>query len=105
VLVSTWCKHTQTLLSSRFANLSSYPLRKGRIQPNTPIERGTAEWTEIYKRRTAVEREFGRLKHTCGLAFLRVRGIERVRLHADLTILGRLALELAKARAVSAAAA
>jgi catechol 2,3-dioxygenase-like lactoylglutathione lyase family enzyme len=27
---------------------------------------------------------------------LRVRGIERVRLHADLTILGRLALELAK---------
>jgi hypothetical protein len=29
---------------------------------------------------------------------LRVRGIERVRLHADLTILGRLALELAKAR-------
>jgi hypothetical protein len=31
---------------------------------------------------------------------LRVRGIERVRLHADLTIMGRLALELARARAV-----
>jgi hypothetical protein len=47
-----------------------------------------------------VEREFGRLKHHYGLAILRVRGIERVRLHADLTILGRLALELARARAV-----
>jgi hypothetical protein len=45
-----------------------------------------------------VEREFGRLKHEFGLAFLRVRGIARVRLHADLIILGRLALELAKTR-------
>jgi hypothetical protein len=35
-----------------------------------------------------------------GLAFLRVRGIERVRLHADLTMLGRLALALPKARAI-----
>lgn len=47
--------------------------------------------------RSAVEREFGRLKHHYGLAMLRVRGIERVRLHTDL-ILGRLALELAKTR-------
>jgi hypothetical protein len=54
--------------------------------------------------RSAVEREFGRLKHHYALAMLRVRGIERARLHADLTILGRLALELAKARAVSIAA-
>jgi hypothetical protein len=29
------------------------------------------------------EREFGRSKHTYGLAFLGVRGIERVRLRAD----------------------
>ena len=39
-----------------------------------------------------------------GLAFLRVRGIERVRLHADLTMLGRLALALSRARAVPLAA-
>jgi hypothetical protein len=49
-----------------------------------------------------VEREFGRLKHDYGLAFLRVRRIERVRLHADLTMLGRLAL--ARVRAVPLAA-
>jgi len=54
----------------------------------------------LYKRRTSVEREFGRLKHEYGLAFLRVRGIERVRLHADLVMLGRLALALNRARAV-----
>jgi hypothetical protein len=38
------------------------------------------------------------------LAMLRVRGIERVRLPADLTILGSLALELAKTWAVPSAA-
>jgi len=38
------------------------------------------------------------------LAMLRVRGIERIRLHADLTILARLASALARARAVPLAA-
>jgi transposase len=52
----------------------------------------------LYRGRSAVEREFGRLKHHYGLAILRVRGLERVRLHADLTIIGRLALELSKTR-------
>lgn len=72
------------------------PLRKGRIQPETPIKRGTREWGDLYRRRTSVEREFGRLKHEYGLAFLRVRGIERVRLHADLTMLARLALAVSR---------
>jgi hypothetical protein len=47
-----------------------------------------------------VERENGRLKNEWALLPLRVRKIERVRLHADLTILARLATALAKARAV-----
>jgi hypothetical protein len=58
----------------------------------------------LYRRRSAVEREFGRLKHDYGLAFLRVRGIERVRLHADLVMLGRLSLALARSRAAPLAA-
>jgi transposase len=74
------------------------PLRRGRVQPETPIKRGTPEWGILYRRRTAVEREFGRLKHGFGLAILRVRGIQRVRLHADLIMLGRLALALHDAR-------
>jgi transposase len=58
----------------------------------------------LYRRRSAVEREFGRLKHDYGLAFLRVRGIERVGLHADLIMLARLASALTRARAVPLAA-
>ena len=45
-----------------------------------------------------MEREFGRLKHSWGLAPLRVRGLGRVRLHADLTMLARLAVALDSAR-------
>jgi len=74
------------------------PLRKGQPERALRVARSTDEWRSLYRRRSAVEREFGRLKHNFGLAMLRVRGIERVRLHADLTILGRLALELAKTR-------
>ena len=50
------------------------------------------------------DREFGRLKHEWALLPLRARGIERVRLHADLTILAKLACALARARAVPLAA-
>src|SRR5207248_8440044 len=45
-------------------------------------------------------REFGRLKNEWSPLPLRVRGIDRVRLHADLTILAKLACVLARARAV-----
>jgi hypothetical protein len=44
------------------------------------------------------------LKHEWVLLPLRVRGLERVRLHADLTILAKLACALARARAVPVAA-
>jgi len=54
----------------------------------------------LYKRRGAVEREFGRLKNEWALAPLRVRRIERVRLHADLTILAKRSSALARAGAV-----
>ncbi|MBA2475759.1 MAG: hypothetical protein H0V40_07385 [Actinobacteria bacterium] len=63
-----------------------------------------AHYGILRRRRTSVEREFGRLKHEYGLAFLRVRRIERVRLHADLTTLARLGQALARARAVPRAA-
>jgi hypothetical protein len=44
------------------------------------------------------------LKHEWALLPLRVRGSERVRVHADLTILAKLACALARARAVALAA-
>lgn len=74
------------------------PLRRGQRERDLRIPRKSDEWRLLYRRRSAVEREFGRLKHAYELALLRVRGIERVRLHADLTLLGRLALALSRAR-------
>jgi hypothetical protein len=58
------------------------------------IPRHTARSSKLYLSRGAVEREFGRLKHEWALLPLRVRGLERVQLHADLTILARLACVL-----------
>jgi hypothetical protein len=66
---------------------------------HTLVPRTTDRWRTLYRSRAAVEREFGRLKHSWGLAPLRVRGLDRVRLHADLTILARLACHLADGRA------
>ena len=56
-------------------------LRKGQPIPLTAIPYGSPEWERLYRGRASVEREFGRLKHDYGLTPLRVRGLERVRLH------------------------
>jgi transposase, IS5 family len=66
---------------------------------HTLIPRSTKRWKAAYRKRAAVEREFGRLKTSWGLKPLRVRGLDRVRLHADLTILTKLACALSRARA------
>lgn len=71
---------------------------------HTLVPRESARWRKLYRRRGAVERGFGRLKGEWALLPLRVRGLDRVRLHADLTILAQLATALAKARAVPLAA-
>jgi Transposase DDE domain len=77
-------------------------VKADRLHPLIP--RGTDRWKALYRQRAAVERAFGSLKHEWGLTPLRVRRIARVRLHADLTILARLATALAAARAVPVAA-
>jgi hypothetical protein len=71
---------------------------------NPLVPRSTKRFDDLYRRRAAVEREFGRLKNEYGLAPIRVRGRERVALHADLCILARLGIALARARAVPLAA-
>jgi Transposase DDE domain len=68
------------------------------------IPRDSDRWRKLYRRRASVEREFGRLKHEWALLPLRVRGIERVQPHADLTILAKLSCALARARAMPLAA-
>ena len=68
------------------------------------IARHTERFRQLYAGRSAVEREFGRLKNDYGLGPLRVRGAERVSLHADLTIIARLALALNRSQEVALAA-
>jgi transposase len=77
-------------------------IKADRLHPLIPRE--TLRWKGLYRRRASVERQFGRLKNECALAPLRVRGIERVRLHADLTILSQLTCALNRARDVALAA-
>lgn len=74
-------------------------VKAGRM--HTLVPRSTDRWKQMYRRRGAVEREFGRLKHDWALLPLRVRGLERVRLHADLTMLAKLSCTLERARARS----
>jgi hypothetical protein len=71
-------------------------VKADRLHPLIPRE--TERWRKLYCGRASVEREFGRLKNEWALTPLRVRRIERVRCHADLTILTKLAFELAKIR-------
>jgi transposase len=71
---------------------------------HTLLPRSTDRWKSIYKQRGCVERGFGRLKHKWGMLPLRVRRIERMRLHVDMTMLAQLASALATARAVPLAA-
>lgn len=76
-------------------------IRADRLHPLMPRE--SKRWKAAYRKRAAVEREFGRLKHEWALGPLRVRGLDRVHLHANLTILTKLACTLARVRAATAA--
>lgn len=80
------------------------PLRKRRTAVLVPLSRNSERFLALARNRVAVERAFGALKLDYSLATLRVRGIQRVRLHVDLVMLARLAQSLSRARAVSLAA-
>jgi Transposase DDE domain/Transposase domain (DUF772) len=77
-------------------------IKADRLHPLIPRE--TKRFKEGYRKRGAVEREFGRLKNEWGLKPLRVRGLDRVRLHADLTVLTKLSCALVRVRATAVAA-
>ncbi|HSZ03976.1 MAG TPA: transposase [Solirubrobacteraceae bacterium] len=77
-------------------------IKANRLKPLIP--RDGERWKGLYRGRGSVERAFGRLKHEWGLGPLRVRRIERVQLHANLTILSQLTSALNRERALALAA-
>ena len=77
-------------------------VKADRLHPLIPRE--TLRWKALYCGRASVERAFGRSKNEWALAPLRVRRIERVRLHADLTILSQLSSVLNRERVAALAA-
>jgi transposase len=97
-----WTKPNAKANSRPRQGATSARLTRNRLHPLIPRE--TLRSRGLYKKRGAVEREFGRLKNEWALAPLRVRGMGRVRLHADLTILAKLSCALARARALPLAA-
>lgn len=52
------------------------------------------KFRDIYRNRSTVESEFGRLKCHYALSELKSRGLSRVSIHVDLSILSRIAMEL-----------
>ena len=95
-------KRTKWRCPSGECSPKSVWIKADRLRPLVPRE--TRRWRNLYYGRSAVEREFGRLKHEYGLAPLRTRGLAKVQLHADLTMLACLSQALARARAVPLAA-
>jgi IS5 family transposase len=77
-------------------------IKADRLHPLIPRE--TPRWKALYRGRASVERAFGRSKNEWALAPLRVRRIEGVRLHANLTIFAQLSCTLSRERAVALAA-
>jgi transposase, IS5 family len=77
-------------------------IKADRLHPLIPRE--TLRWKGLYRGRASVERGFGRLKNEWSLTPLSVRRIERVRLHANLTILSQLTSTLNQERAMTLAA-
>jgi hypothetical protein len=54
------------------------------------LPRSTERWKALYKGRGAVERAFNYLKHEWAMLPLKIRGLAKVALHVDLTILAKL---------------
>ncbi len=100
------CPHAAAAKRGQLELLACAPasvwIKASRLHPLVPRE--SKRWGDLYRGRASVERAFGRLKNEYGLKPLRVRGLERVALHTDLTMLATLAQTLARARAVPLAA-
>ncbi len=90
-------KATQWRCPTGECSPASVWIKADRLHPLVP--RDSERHKALYRKRGSAERAFGRLKHDWGLLPLRVRRLDRVQLHAELTILAQLSCALARSRA------
>lgn len=89
----------QTTLTDFFPQKRGKRRKKGKRRTKTqeqllrhcpPIARGSPEWKFLAKFRASAERAISRLKAIFGLERVRVRGLERVKKHISLCVIGLL---------------
>jgi transposase len=59
-----------------------------------PIQRNTEQWRSLYSKRSAVERINSRLKEELDLKTLKVRGLDKVKVHAAISLIVMLVVAL-----------
>ena len=72
-------------------------LKKGHkrdFEKELPVSRDSTLWSNIYRKRPAVERVFSRAKEDLCLKLIRVRRLERVRVHVAITLSAMLIVAL-----------
>jgi len=57
-----------------------------------PIQRNSKFWSQLYSKRGAVERVISRLKEELNLKAVRVRGIDKVKVHVALSLIAVLSV-------------
>lgn len=60
-----------------------------------PIQRDSEDWRSLYKKRGSVERVFSRLKEELNLKTVKVRFIDKVKIHVALNLIAMLTVALA----------
>ncbi len=66
----------------------------------SPFPYGSREWKTVYNQRVAAERAFGRLKGQRRLEWLKHRGLQKVQIHAALSLLAHNAAVIFLPRAI-----
>ncbi len=85
---------------TRYCDIEYYETLEGdALRKVGRLPRTTRRWKRLYKRRTSVERAFRSLKHSRLLNQHQYRGLDKVRLHASLSLLTYCATMLARVQA------
>jgi len=64
------------------------------FETELPIQRNTGQWKSLYKKRSAIERIISRLKEELDLKAIKVRGLDRVKVHVAISLISMLVVAM-----------